>query len=73
MVKVKRCWVNTVATNIEYSKVSICTPKPSDPKRLQLLNFFTANTNNNLIIYAMLELSGNSVEMKSHLYAKNDQ
>jgi len=29
-------------------------PKGSDPLRLQLLNFYSANTNNNLIVYALL-------------------
>ena len=60
-------------TNIEYSKVSTCTPKPSDVRRLQLLNFFKARTDNNLVVYAVIEATQSTFQVKSHLYAKNDQ
>jgi hypothetical protein len=73
VVKVKRCWVVTNAMNIDYSKVSTCTPKPFVDNRLQLLNFWKSRTDNNLIIYAVIEASDNTISIKSHLYAKNDQ
>jgi hypothetical protein len=63
----------TNAPNIDYSKVSTCTPKPFEANRLQLLNFWKSRTDNNLIIYAVIEASDNTIPIKSHLYAKNDQ
>ncbi len=77
VLKVKRCWVVTDGLNIEYSKVSTCTPKPFDLKRLQLLNFWKSRTDNtfisNLVIYAVIEASDTTVSIKSHLYARNNQ
>lgn len=73
VVKVKKCWVVTNSPNIDYSKVSTCTPKPFVANRLQLLNFWKSRTDNNLIIYAVIEASDNTIPIKSHLYAKNDQ
>ena len=72
-MRVKRCWVTTTTAGIEYSKITVCVPKPTDPLRLQLLNFFTANTNNNLTVYAVIEILSSPITINSHLYATNDQ
>ncbi len=73
VVKVKRCWVTTTTAGIQYSKIAVCTPKPTDVLRVQLLNFYSANTNNNLTVYVVVETISSPVTVISHLYATNDQ
>lgn len=61
------------ATGVEYSVTTICTPKPSNPLILQLLNFYSSNTNANLVVYVMLKIAGNTTQITSHLYSTNGQ